>query len=99
MRASIADIVRFNEIDCLVEKGFFTSFNDIFEMETSAKTVLPHYCSKRCWSRIFDGDGPEFYICHKLNNLKLSSGNTKHSFTNLPPHFTTDRKTVYSELD
>ena len=98
VRASIIDIIRYDEIDAMIEKGIFTSFNDIFDIQEKARIILPHFCNKRCMRRISVGDGPESFVCRKPNNVKLSPDNTKHCFLNLPTNFSNDCKNILQRI-
>ena len=68
----------------MIEKGIFTSFNDVFDIQEKARIMLPYFCNNKCMRRISDGDGPESFICRKPNNVKLLPENTKKCFLNLP---------------
>ena len=64
----------------MMENGSFTLFNDIFDIQQNTRIIFAHFCNKRCMRQNSDGDGPESFICHQPNNVKLSPENTKHCF-------------------
>ena len=49
---------------------------DWTDMIKDAKNFLGHVCNSRCQMRMADGS----FKCRKLNNLKVSEDNTKHTF-------------------
>ena len=90
IRASICDIVKAEEVEEYIEHGIFKCVNDVFEMEKDAEIMIPHKCNKRCKRRVGPGDGPENFKCRKLNNLKVSTDNTKHTFLEFETDFSQD---------
>ena len=52
VRASIANIVRLDEVQGLVDEGIFERFEDVYELQDLADIILPHRCAPRCLMRI-----------------------------------------------
>ena len=75
-RCSLMDIVRPSEVQKLIDDGTYTSVDDWADMINDAKNFLGHVCNSRCQMRMADGS----FKCRKLNNLKVSEDNTKHTF-------------------
>eukprot|EP00957_Ditylum_brightwellii_P113099 8625527-Ditylum_brightwellii.AAC.1 len=69
-----------DEVEELIESGVFKSMKDYMEMINDAEKFLPHKCNSRCVACV----APGVYKCRKLNNLKVSWDNTKHTFMPLP---------------
>ena len=83
VRASVLEVVRTNEVDSLINDGTFKSIEDYKELICDAITFLPHKCTSGCQAKIII-DGEVKYKCRKLDNLKVSKDNTKHTFQSLP---------------
>lgn len=83
IRASVLEIVRTSEVQTLLDEGIFKSMDDYQDMMKDARKFLPHICNPRCLARV----GPDQYRCRKLNNLKVTTDNTKHVFKDLPNNF------------
>ena len=90
VRASVCDIVSFEEVDTLVEEGILNDFSDIYELQDLAEEILAHHCNARCVRRVGDGDGPENFKCRKPNNLIISPDNTKHCHIPLGNNFSAE---------
>ena len=75
-RCSLMDIVRPSEVKKLIEDGTFNSMEDWTYMINDAKSFLGHICNLQCQMRMADGS----FKCRKLNNLKVSEDNTKHTY-------------------
>ena len=84
IRASVAEIVRTDEVEQCINEGVFSSWEDLQTLQHRAANTLKHRCNPRCMRRVGDGDGPENFVCRKLNNLLLSKDNTKHALHPLP---------------
>ena len=80
IRASILDIVRSDEIESLINDGIFRCVEDHKAMVRDAESFLPHRCNSRCQAAV----SPGVFRCRKLNNLKVTTDNTKHVFKPLP---------------
>ena len=80
VRASIMDIVHTSEIDKFIEHGIFTDAEDIHQVYENARKFCSHTCDDRCLVKNTDGS----FRCRKLNNVKESEDNTKHTFKPLP---------------
>ena len=83
VRASVLDVVRPDEVQKMIEDGVYESVDDWFDMQNDASTFLGHICNSRCVRRTAEGK----FQCRKLNNLKESKDNTKHTFKDLPNNF------------
>jgi hypothetical protein len=83
IRASVCDVVRVDEVDHMVEHGLLNSVVDLDEVVKDASTVLGHRCSLACLVMV----SPGVYKCKKLNNLKVSHDNNKHTFKALPNQY------------
>ena len=75
-RCSLMDIVRPREVKRLIGDGTFKTVDDWTDMINDAKNFLGHVCNSRCQMRMADGS----FKCRKVNNLKISKDNTKHTF-------------------
>ena len=75
-RCSLLDIVCPGEVQNLINDGTFKSVDDWKDMINDAKSFLGHVCNSRCLMKMADGS----FKCRKLNNLKVSKDNTKHTF-------------------
>ena len=80
IRASIFDIVRYDEIDRYIQDGVFESHHDISNVYENAELFLPHRCNDSCLVRNPDGT----FRCRKIDNVRASDDNTKHMFMPLP---------------
>lgn len=79
-RCSVLDIVRPNEVQRYIDEGVFKSIDDWKDTIVSARKHVGHICDSRCLARIEDGK----VRCRKINYLKASRDNTKHTFMKLP---------------
>ena len=61
VRASYVDIVQYDKVESLLDKGIFSSYEDVFEIREKRCAVLPHRCNMRCLRRVSPGDGPESF--------------------------------------
>jgi hypothetical protein len=52
-------------------------------MINDAIAFLPHHCTSACQAKI-DVNGEMKFRCRKLNNLEVSTDNTRHTFKRLP---------------
>jgi predicted GIY-YIG superfamily endonuclease len=52
-------------------------------MINDAITFLPHKCTSGCQAKVVE-NGEVKFKCRKLNNLKVSKDNTRHTFQSLP---------------
>ena len=59
IRTSIAEVVRLDEIDKLIEEGIVNSWQEVFHIKELGNRILSHTCDKRCQMRIGPGQGPE----------------------------------------
>eukprot|EP00957_Ditylum_brightwellii_P123157 9390335-Ditylum_brightwellii.AAC.1 len=57
--------------------------SDVKGIYDDAATYLRHRCSERC----LRGVAPGVYVCRKLNNICVTSDNTKHVFKPLPNNY------------
>ena len=80
IRASVIDVVRVDEVNHLIEHGLMKSVVDLEEIVEDASKILGHHCSPRCLMMV----SPGVFRCRKLNNLNVTSDNTKHVFKPLP---------------
>ena len=80
IRESVVDIVRHDEVQELIDNGILNEYEDIYELQELAKSILAHKCGSRCFSRKGAGDSIDNFKCRKTNNLKVSPDNTKHCF-------------------
>ena len=87
VRASVGNIVRFEEVDRLVDEGIINEFSDVYELQDLATEILAHHCNARCLRRVGDGNGPDNFKCRKPNNLIISPDNTKHCHIPLGNNF------------
>ena len=55
-----------------------------------ASKIMAHFCTLRCFRRIYDGDHNGDFVCRKPKRLKLIPNNTKHLFIKLPMKLTTE---------
>ena len=75
-RCSIFDVVRFNDIDDLINDGTFADVEDYFSMVKDTNDFLGHNCNSRCLVKTTEGK----FRCRKLNYLEVSKDNTKHTY-------------------
>ena len=75
-RCSIFDVVRYNEIDDLINDGTLNDKDDYFSMVKDANNFLGHNCNSRCLVKTTNGK----FRCRKLNYLEVSKDNTKHTY-------------------
>lgn len=75
--------MRSNEVEDLIRDGTFSSVEDHIDMIKDAISFLPHKCTSGCQAKVVV-DGKIEHRCRKLNNLKVSEDNTKHTFRKLP---------------
>ena len=76
IQASMLDTVIPSEADVFIAEGVIDSVKDIDRITEVGTKVLGHICNERC--KIAVGDN--MYRCLKLNNLKITTDNTKHVF-------------------
>ena len=91
VRASILEIVKSNEVEDLIKDGTFQCCEDYNEMLNDAIKFLPHECTSACQAKVVLG-GEKKYQCRKLDNLKISKDNTKHTYQALPNDISEDCK-------
>ena len=72
--------MRPSEAATLIAEGVIDSVKDIDQITEVGAKVLGHICNERC--KIAVGDN--MYRCRKLNNLHITTDNTKHAFKPLP---------------
>ena len=75
-RCSIFDVVRFNDIDDLINDGTFADVEDYFSMVKDTNDFLGHNYNSRCLVKTTEGK----FRCRKLNYLEVSKDNTKHTY-------------------
>ncbi len=83
IRASVVDIVRYDEIQDYVGQGVLESVEDIYTVKELEK-ILSHRCTQICVRRIGDGEGPENFRFRKADYLKMSPDNTRNCHIPLP---------------
>ena len=79
-RCSIFDVVRQSEINPYIADGTLQDLNDYKSVVKDASMFLGHKCNSRCLVKTSDGK----FRCRKLNYLKVSNDNTKHTYQDLP---------------
>jgi hypothetical protein len=94
IRASIFDIVRPDEIDRFMKDGIFTHREDVAKVHENAKKSLPHICNDACLVKKSDGT----FRCRKIDNLKASPDNTKHTFLPLPNDYSVACLKILEEI-
>ena len=85
-RCSIFDIVRVNEIEKLINDGTFTDLDDYKSMQLDGSQFLAHKCNSACLVKTPNGK----LRCRKLNNLKVSKDNTKHTYMDFDNNISKD---------
>ena len=80
IRSSVLDNAISSEADALIAEGVIDFVKGIDRITDVGDKVLCHICNERC--KIAVGDN--MYRCRKLNNLKITTDNTKHVFKPLP---------------
>ena len=80
IRSSDCDIVISDEVQHLINDGIIKEFDDIYEMQKDAATILPHICNTRCKKRVTSNGNVEDFQCRKTNTLRMSPDNTKSNF-------------------
>ena len=83
IRASIADIVRIDEMEDFINDNILKSWEDVYDVRKLGQKKLSHKCSQRCQMRIGPGDGSENFKCCKLNNMTVNPNYTKDFFLEL----------------
>ena len=79
IQAGIFEIVRYDEVEKLVEDGTYKTKMDVFETYDNALKFLPHRYNDSCLVKNKDGT----FRCRKINNLEVSEDNTKHTYMEL----------------
>jgi predicted GIY-YIG superfamily endonuclease len=81
IRGSLADIVRYEELEQYVGEGLLSSLDCFKEILEDAAMYLPHTCSnERCQVPTFDGENGEMiYRCKVPNNFLLSPTPQQHT--------------------
>lgn len=98
VRASVVDIIRYDEVDKLIEKGLIRSQEDLPMLQELGRNILSHRCSRRCLRRVIPGDGPDSFVCRKPNNLHISPDNTKNCYVDLPLNLTSQCKATLIKI-
>eukprot|EP00957_Ditylum_brightwellii_P212251 15367136-Ditylum_brightwellii.AAC.3 len=80
IRASVFDVVKPSEVQRFIDEGIIEEVSDVKEIYDDDATCLRHRCSERCLRWV----APGVYVCRKLNNIHVTSDNTKHVFKPLP---------------
>jgi predicted GIY-YIG superfamily endonuclease len=75
-RCSILDIVKPSEIKHLIEDGTFKTVDDWHDTVDDATKFLGHKCNSRCLRKTADGS----FKCRKIDYLKASEDNTRHTY-------------------
>ena len=75
-RCSIFDVVRFDEIEDLINDRTISDVEDYFSVVKDASDFLGHNCNSRCLVKTTEGK----FCCRKLNYLEVSKDNTKHTY-------------------
>lgn len=86
IRASVIDTIRVDEIDKLVEGGLMKSVHDLDDIVEDDEKILRYHCSPRCLVMT----SPGVFCCRKLNNLEISSDNTKRVFKSLSNNYSSE---------
>ena len=63
-----------------MEEDVFTYRHDIFSVPERAAKFLTHICNDACIVKNADGT----FFCRKIDNVKASPDNTKHTYVDLP---------------
>ena len=90
IRASNSEIVKPEEVESLIDEGFFKNLEDWLDMQKHGENVLPHICNKRCQRRVGSTGGSEDTKCRKINNNRISKDCTKDTFMVLPQNWSKD---------
>ena len=98
VRAQICNIVNHDEVEELINHGIFKKYEDRFETEKNASTILAHKCNQRCAVRIKPGNTPDCFRCRKLNNVKISPNHTQHCNVPLPVKLSSECKDVLTRV-
>ena len=80
IRASVIDVIRYNEIDDYIKNNIITCKEDVHDVVNDGVLFLTHRCNDRCLVRGSNGD----MRCRLPPYLKLTPDNKKHSFVDLP---------------
>ena len=68
--------MRINEIDKLLDDGTFKNLDEYKDTMYDAAKFLGHVCNSRCLVKTPTGE----FRCQKVNYLKVSEDNTKHTY-------------------
>ena len=96
--ASYVDIVQYDKVESLLDKGIFSSYEDLFEIREKGYAVLPHCCNMHCLRRVSPGDGTKSFWCHVPNILYLLPETTKNTFIPLTANLTVQCKQALSDI-
>jgi predicted GIY-YIG superfamily endonuclease len=97
VRGSIADLIRPEEIQPLIDEGFFSSLDDILSIRDYARRVLTHRCDSRCMRRT--GPGENDLKCRFPASIALNPVYTDHSMVSIEPRHSNDALDVMKKLD
>ena len=91
IRCSGGDIVRVDEVDLRIQEGYISCREEADKICELGCRILSHgECTHRCLRKVSHTDGSVSLECRKLNNLKVSEDNTKHTYQELPQRLTDD---------
>jgi len=76
IRGSIAELIREEEVDPLIEEGLIRSFRDVDDIREHGARVLRHTCSPRCKTQIGEKDGQ--VRCRVANTIFQNPTPTRH---------------------
>ena len=76
------DIIKVEEINCLIDEGLINTSSEVRNITNLAKNILSHKCNPRCLVMV----GENKFVCRKPNYLKMNNppGNTIEKYEILP---------------
>ena len=97
-KCSVLDLCSSIEMQELIDKGIFDGEGDFYPLLERAK-ILSHGCTQRCQRRIGPGEGPENFVCKKIDTVLASEKCFEHEFQPLKYVFSDEFKALMEKLD
>jgi predicted GIY-YIG superfamily endonuclease len=99
IRGALADLIRHDEIQELIDLGIFESKECLMEILQYATKFLTHQCGPRCQVVKKNEDGKNTFICKRPDNWLLSSNPGIHSMEEVFVSHTESALKILKDLD
>lgn len=96
IRGSVSELIRPDEIEPLLNEGYFSNVEHINEIRDYGRRFLFHHCDQRCLRRTGPGDND--FKCRVPAAILLNPTHTQHSRVTIEPHHTAAALDVLKEV-